>query len=197
MDDKQPQIKCIQVNVKHSKAATANLMKIIEEDKTDIICIQEPYTFQSKAAGILKKYKIFTSGEGRCRAAVAATNNQIDTIFIKQLSDADTLVAEIIKGSLKIILVSMYFDRETPIEHDLVNIKAVMRHAKETGVLIATDSNARSTLWHDTLTNTRGRILEEFITSNQLYIMNEESSNTTFRNHMETSNIDLTIIAPS
>jgi exonuclease III len=55
MDDKQPQIKCIQVNLKHSKAATANLMKIIEEDKTDIICIQEPYTFQSKAAGILKK----------------------------------------------------------------------------------------------------------------------------------------------
>ena len=57
MDDKQPQIKCIQVNVKHSKAATANLMKIIEEDKTDIICIQEPYTFQHKAAGILKNTK--------------------------------------------------------------------------------------------------------------------------------------------
>jgi len=126
-----------------------------------------------------------------------ATNNQIDTMLIQQLSDADTVVVEILKGSLKIILFSMYFDRETPIEHDLVSIEAVMRHAKGTGVLIATDSNARSTLWHDTLTNTRGRILEEFITSNQLYIMNEESSNTTFRNHMETSNIDLTIIAPS
>jgi endonuclease/exonuclease/phosphatase (EEP) superfamily protein YafD len=55
--DKQPQIKSIQVNVKHSKATTANLVKIIEEDKTDIICIQEPYTFQSKAAGILKNTK--------------------------------------------------------------------------------------------------------------------------------------------
>jgi len=168
MDDKQPQIKCIQVNAKHSKAATASIMKIIEEDKTDIICIEEPYTFQSKAAGILKKYKIFTSGEGRCRAAVVATNNQKDTIFI-QLSKADTVVVEIIKGSLKIILVSMYFDRENPIEHDLVKIEAVMRHAKGTGVLIATDSNARSTLLHDTLTNTRGKILEEFVTSNQLH----------------------------
>jgi len=57
VDDKQPQIKCIQVNVKHSKAATVNLMKIIEEDKTDIICIQEPYTFQSNAVGILKNTK--------------------------------------------------------------------------------------------------------------------------------------------
>jgi exonuclease III len=57
MDDKQQQIKCIQFKVKHSKAATTNLMKIVEEDKTDIICIQEPFTFQSKAAGILKNTK--------------------------------------------------------------------------------------------------------------------------------------------
>ena len=57
MDYKQPQIKCIQVNLQHSKAGTANLMNIIEEDKTDIICIQEPYTFQSKEAGILKNTK--------------------------------------------------------------------------------------------------------------------------------------------
>ena len=101
MDYKQIQIKSLQVNVHHSKAATANLMKIIEEDKTDIICIQEPYTFQSKAAGILKKYKTYTSKEGRCRAAVVATNNQIDTMLIQQLSDADTVVVEILKGSLK------------------------------------------------------------------------------------------------
>jgi endonuclease/exonuclease/phosphatase (EEP) superfamily protein YafD len=91
----QPQIKCIQLNLKHSKAATANLLKIIEENKTDIVCIQEPYTFQSKAAGIPKKYKTYTSREGRCRAAVIATNNQMDTVLI-QLTDADTVVVEII-----------------------------------------------------------------------------------------------------
>jgi hypothetical protein len=100
------------------------------------------------------------------------TNNQIDTMHIQQLLDTDIVVVEIIKGSLKIILVSTYFDRQTPIEHNLVKIEAVMRHAKRTGILIATDSNASFTLSHDTLTNTRGRILEEFITSNQLYIVN-------------------------
>jgi hypothetical protein len=36
MDDRQPQIKCIQFNVNNSKTATANLMKIINEDKTDM-----------------------------------------------------------------------------------------------------------------------------------------------------------------
>jgi len=101
MDYKQPQIKCIQFNLQHSKAAKANLMNITEKDKTDIISIQEPYIFQCKAAGIRKIYKTYTSKEGRCRAAVVATkNNQIDTILIQQLSDADTVVVVIIKGSL-------------------------------------------------------------------------------------------------
>ena len=59
------------------------------------------------------------------------------------------------------------------------------------------DSNSRSILWHDRLTNTRGRILEKFIKSKRLNILNEESSNTTFRNRKGASNIDLTIITDS
>jgi hypothetical protein len=124
------------------------------------------------------------------------TNNQIDIMLIQQLSDSDTVGVDIIRSSLKIIVTSVHFDRENPIERDVTKIEAIMYHANGTGVLIATDSNARSASWHDTLTNTRGRILEEFITSKQLYIMNEEWSNSTFRNHMGTSNIDLTLISP-
>jgi hypothetical protein len=68
-----------------------------------------------------------------------------------------------------------------------------MHHDKGVGVLIAINSNARSILWHNTLTNTRGRILEDFIASKQLYIMNE-GNNTTFRNCIGASTIDFTII---
>jgi hypothetical protein len=48
-----------------------------------------------------------------------------------------------INGSSKIILASMYFDRETPTEIALAKIEKLMQHAKGTGVLIATDSNSR------------------------------------------------------
>jgi hypothetical protein len=89
-DAKQTNIKCIQVNLQHSRAATANLTKAVSEDETDIIFIQEPYTIQGKVIGISTRYKIFTSGEDRCRAAVVATNNQVDATLIHQLSDADT-----------------------------------------------------------------------------------------------------------
>ena len=55
------------------------------------------------------------------------------------------------------------------------------------------DSNARSTTWYDVTTNHRGKLLEEFLASNQLHIINEESTRTTFQSRRGTSNIDITI----
>jgi exonuclease III len=63
-------IKFLQINIQHSWAATNNLMKTIEEDDRDVICIQEPYVINNKVVGIPRKYKILAHGEGRHRAAI-------------------------------------------------------------------------------------------------------------------------------
>jgi hypothetical protein len=55
------------------------------------------------------------------------------------------------------------------------------------------DSNSRSTTWYDVQTNHRGKVLEEFLASNQLHIINEDSTRTTFHSSRGSSNIDLTI----
>ena len=55
------------------------------------------------------------------------------------------------------------------------------------------DSNSRSTTWHDVVTNYRGKEMEEFLTYNQLHIINEGSAMTTFQSSRGSSNIDLTI----
>jgi len=89
-DAKQTGIKCMQINLQHSKAATANLIKIATEDEIDIIFIQEPYTIQGKVIGIPTKYTTFTSGEGRSRAAVVVTIKEIDAMLIRQLTDTDS-----------------------------------------------------------------------------------------------------------
>jgi hypothetical protein len=77
---------------------------------------------------------------------------------------------------------------------DLSKIEAVLQHANGAGVLLAIYINARSASWHDSITNARGRTLDEYLMSKQLYILNEESLNTIFRNRRGVSNIDLTII---
>jgi hypothetical protein len=58
---------------------------------------------------------------------------------------------------------------------------------------VAMDSNARSKTWHDVLTNKRRRVLEEFVISNRIHIVNKDSKLTTFESNRGTSNVDLTI----
>jgi hypothetical protein len=65
---------------------------------------------------------------------------------------------EVVTYNVKIILASIYFDITQKIGIYLLKIEAII-HVKGAGVLIAMDSNSRSTSWHDTLTNTGGRIL--------------------------------------
>ena len=158
-------LNCIQFNLQHSRLATDNLLKIIEEDGTDILCIQEPYTIRNKIAGLPQTYKVFASGEGRKRAAVVVNNKKVDTLLINQLSDEDAVVLEIMVDNTRIIIASMYFDINRPIEFDMQKIEATLEHATGAGVIIAMDSNSRSTSWHDVLTNRRGKILEEFLMS--------------------------------
>jgi hypothetical protein len=126
-----------------------------------------------------RRLKIFTAGEGKHRAAILVNNKRVDTL-LKQLSD-DAVVIELIFGNKKVIIPSMDFDINRCIGIDLRKIEAIIQHAQDAGILIAMDSNARSSSWHDILTNGRGRTLEEFLISQQLYIMNDESYLTTFR----------------
>ena len=91
----------------------------------------------------------------------------------------------------------MYLDINRQIEYDLNKVDAIMQHAKDTGTIIAMDSNARSTTWHDNITNHRGRMLEEFLASVQLHILNEDSNLTTYHSSRGSNNIDLTVTSNS
>jgi len=94
----------------------------------------------------------------------------------------------------RIVLASMNLDIKLHIDDNLLNIEAIIQHAKGEGIILAMDSNSRSTTWHDTQTKARGRILEELRTSNQLHTLNEDSDYTAFSSTRGSSNIDLTIV---
>ena len=60
-------------------------------------------------------------------------------------------------------------------------------------MIIAVDSSSRSTAWHDRITNHRGRMMEDFLASNQLHILNEGRTTKNFQSSRGKSNLDLTI----
>jgi len=178
MDETKAEMKCAQINLLHARVATANLMKYIADNKVDIISIQEPYIHQGRAVGIDTKYKIFTAGEARSRTAVIITNRNVDATLISQISNEDMITLEVTRGNTAFIVASTYFDRQNPIEQDLTKVDTILQHVKREGATISMDRNARSTTWHDTKTNNKGKQLEDYIISNQLHIMNESSKKT-------------------
>jgi hypothetical protein len=70
----------------------------------------------------------------------------------------------------------MYFDITKDTERELDELEGILEFTKGNGLVTAVDSNSRSAARHNSQTNTRGKILEEYIISKNLYIMNEKVS---------------------
>ncbi|KAJ4438366.1 hypothetical protein ANN_14308 [Periplaneta americana] len=179
--------------IKHKKVATTNLANMVRESNIDLAFIQEPYTINNKVAGIPKTYRTYSNGSERKRAAIIANNKEMDVILINQLSDEDCVVVEIRFQQDKIYAASVYCDITKDIGIDIRKIENIINHAQGVGTIICVDSNSRNTLWHDTVTNRRGEILEDFLLTNNLYVMNENVAAPTFETIRGKSRIDLTI----
>jgi hypothetical protein len=168
-------------------------MHIISAEKIGISLIQEPYLYQNRPLGIKKTYRTFTSGEGKSRAAIIITNATIDALLITQVSDNDAVLLEIVSGNTRFYAASIYLPYNEHMTTNTKTLEKILKFTKGAKIIIGMDSNSRSTTWHDVLTNPRGKQLEEYLASNQMHIINEESIKKTFQSSKGSSNIDLTI----
>jgi hypothetical protein len=169
-------------------------MNIIQQDETDIVFVQEPYLLQNKTTGITRTYRICISYEEKSHATIIIANDNMDAVIIKQLCNRDNAILKLRYKSTRILTASMYLDINEGIDNKMTEIDEILQHSKGSGILIAMDSNSRSMVWHDNLTNSRGKKLQEYLISRDLHIMNEESKFTTFQSCRGSRNIELTII---
>lgn len=189
------QVNCIQINMHHSRAATQNLNHLVESHKIDLAFLQEPYNIKNKVCGMSKTMRIFTRGDRKKRAAIAVANNNITATLLTQYSHEDIVAIIIEWEQIYILAISAYFDIRVDIEANLRQIETILDAADTKKCIIAVDSNARSVMWFDVLTNIRGRIMEDFVASQQLYIANEDKETFTFETIRAKSNIDLTLVS--
>ena len=146
-----------------------------------------------QCGGVPQRFWIFAYRCGRKRAAIVVNNNDVDIIAITQVSHEDVILTEIWYEGLKFYGAILYLPSVRDIEKDFETIEDILQLTKEDGIILAIDSNARSKLWFDRCTNTRGRALEEFIITRDLLIINEANDTPTFETNRGRSWIDLTI----
>jgi hypothetical protein len=88
-------IKCLQLNLQHSRAATFNLAQIILQYNIDVAFVQEPYTSLNNVVGFPKSFRIFAIGNKRKREAIIVNNNHADVIAITQVPHEDIILTEL------------------------------------------------------------------------------------------------------
>jgi hypothetical protein len=172
---RKTQIKHLQLNLQHSRVATANLTEIILQNSIDVAFVQEPYTILNKVAGFPKDFKILTHGGDRIRSAIIVNNKELDVILISQASQEDAIVTEFRHEGLIFFGASLYRPIDRGLERDLGTIEEIIWLTKGEGLLLALDTNARSKIWSDTHINARGRAMEEYIITRDLIILNAET----------------------
>jgi hypothetical protein len=153
----------MQLNLQHSRIVTNNITKLIEQDNSDIIFINEPFLYQNKMAVLTKSHQNYISQEDKSWAAILITNNKIDAVLVTQLSNPDSVILELRYNNTRFFAASMYFTIMKETERELDKIDQITGFTKGNGLVIAIDSNSRSTAWQNIQTNKRGKIIEEDI----------------------------------
>ncbi|PNF39986.1 hypothetical protein B7P43_G15921 [Cryptotermes secundus] len=168
-------MKFLQINLHHSKAATAALCQQLVEGRADIALIQE----HGRIRGL--------NNTGGTVYSVVPTNNARSFIYIRnhvnplpllEIASTDTTAVRIThpyrEGIKELVVASVYLpydSDEPPPTKELRDIKDYCFSRKKQRI-IGCDANVHHILWGSTDTNPRGESLIEFPVSSNLNILN-------------------------
>ena len=191
-----------QINMQHSKAATAQLCSSIARRQTiqEVVLIQEPWIFRNKICGfsLLTNCKILRKENIDKPRTCIIHSNMVDAVMLEQFCNRDITVAKIVYREdgirHEILVVSAYFPYDSLLSPPPKEIVEIVDYAKskKLGLLIGCDANSQHTIWGSTKCNNRGNKLLDFLLSYDIVIQNVGNS-PTFVNKIRQEVIDLTL----
>ncbi len=166
-----------QINLQHSKVASASLVVDLESaNKPCLVLLQEPHIYKGAVKNLsTKNYDLFNAGT-KSRSAILSPRVLGGTV-VRDLSDNDyvcVIYDTKINQNPKILVISGYLDITVNPQIMLEKLQKIMEFSTENKlpVVMGLDANAWSTLWGSKETNNRGAVLEEFLLQNDLFICN-------------------------
>ena len=187
-------VQCLQVNLKKIKPALLNLIldaadKKIHSSEVNIFLLTEPPTVRAlnKLLNVPNDiYNVFAERGGRA----AIVTKGIDSWHCPQYCAKDIIVCQTKINDKLTYLVSLYLDikiHEFPLE-----FIQLIANIGNCDILVASDSNAHSTVWNCPKTDCRGELVEDFLITNNLQCVNVGNRPTFCSGAGRTSIIDIT-----
>ena len=188
----------IQINLHHSKSASAVLQKSIAVMHTGISLIQEPW-INKDVIRRLEGTNIYCYRYPEApnpRTCILAKN--INIVPLLDLCTRDLMVASVdLIGIGKLVIGSAYFPHDS-VTHPPEEVRSLVDYCKVRGLplLLGCDANSHHKLWGSTDTNRRGEDLVDYLITTDLDILNTGTV-PTFRNSVREEVIDITLCTGS
>lgn len=178
-----------------AKIVGSEICESISTHDIDILCMQEPHSVNGQISGMPSTARVATGCSENPKTAISIHSVGMDMMKLTQACDSHCTCVEISSEAGSFYLLSIYAQYSEPIEYHLCKIETILGSlsGQQKKVMIVGDFNARSKMWHDRLTDENGRKVEDFVSRNDLFIMNLQGHPTTFSSNGN-SNIDLTIV---
>ncbi|XP_012220497.1 uncharacterized protein [Linepithema humile] len=167
-----------QINLQHSKRASAVLARQQAGRQTCISLMQEPWVIRGCIRGLAACGRLFRAPSvDRPRACVAIKG--MDAQLIPHLCSRDVAAVEVnftddSSYRKKMVICSAYFsyDEEEAVPPAPVIKLAEYCQEKRLPLIMGCDANAHHTVWESSDTNEKGRKVLEFLASTDLEILN-------------------------
>lgn len=114
------------------------------------------------------------------KSAIVIVNDKIEGLFIRELSSEHHTCVKIMIDDTEVYMINSYFQYKDDINVHLQAWEICVKKLKRKRILLAGDVNAKSILWYNEDTDTKGEELEAFIEANYLEICDKEGEKKTF-----------------
>jgi hypothetical protein len=175
----------IQINLQKSRTATNGLVAHMLDNNISLALIQEPYVCQHGSAfkiPHLNGLQLSAVTSVKFLSAIIFNKDCLQPFFVPQLStDSIVVITAQIRETI-VYFASVYLPPSVDIRSEIPTIQWLVEATAGSRLVIGGDFNTRSTLWFDSLNDTRFPILHEFITQNDLDIINKPGTLPTFQN---------------
>lgn len=188
-------VKIVQINLGRRNAAAVGLNNLINLDKYEIALIQEPYTYTRKIGKLDNKGTIYENSRNdedprSCIWINSNLSKPAEAIQLLEFSDKDCVAVKInlseIEGKREIIICSAYFpginEAGRNVISDKLNKLIEYCNSKHIELIVGCDANAHNIIWGSKNDCARGKVLLEYLTTNNLFLVNEGDSPTWERN---------------
>ncbi|XP_035216875.1 uncharacterized protein LOC118190287 [Stegodyphus dumicola] len=177
-------IRCTQINLQRAEVATAQAIQHATEHSVDFLMIQEPYCQEGRIAGFPIAWQVFQSKarnqDQAPRAGLICCNPAWNPLLIKQ--DRDLFAVLIVLKNAQLILISAYSSPTDSIDNFVANATYVRSKCHSTPQVYGGDLNAHHVNWGYQDITPKGQALEDYLTANDLHLVNTSGAPPTFDN---------------